>query len=88
MKTLIVTGGHGFIGSNFIRKFIDRFEIINIDCRTYAGQNNNLDDIKDHRNFTDQKMSITDSPEYVVDSHPGTGWLFFCTDFYKISTLD
>ena len=41
MKTYLVTGGAGFIGSNFIhymfRKYGDTIRIINVDCLTYAG---------------------------------------------------
>lgn len=54
MKVLLVTGGAGFIGSNFINYFIRRnknFIIVNIDKLTYAGNINNL-------------RSVEDSPRY------------------------
>jgi dTDP-glucose 4,6-dehydratase len=47
-KTLLVTGGAGFIGSNFIRYVLDRkpaWHIINLDALTYAGNPANLDDL-------------------------------------------
>ncbi len=46
MKTYLVTGGAGFIGSNFILYMMDKYQditIINIDDLTYAG---NLDNLK------------------------------------------
>jgi dTDP-glucose 4,6-dehydratase len=46
---LLVTGGAGFIGSNFIRYILDKYadyEIINLDCLTYAGNLENLSDVE------------------------------------------
>ena len=49
MKTYLVTGGAGFIGSNFIhymfKKYGDDIRIINVDALTYAGNPENLKDI-------------------------------------------
>lgn len=42
MKTLLVTGGAGFIGSSFIRKHIENYNVINLDLLTYAGNLENL----------------------------------------------
>ena len=50
MKTILVTGGCGFIGSNFIRYFVEKDEpvhIVNLDKLTYAGNTQNLNDITD-----------------------------------------
>ena len=47
---LLVTGGAGFIGCNFIRYWLQRYpndSIINIDLLTYAGNLNNLADISE-----------------------------------------
>ena len=49
MRAILVTGGAGFIGSNFIRYFLRRntgFVVINLDKLTYAGNLNNLKDIE------------------------------------------
>ena len=47
MRTYLVTGGAGFIGSNYIhymfRKYGDTIRIINVDCLTYAGNLENLE---------------------------------------------
>lgn len=48
MDNILVTGGAGFIGSNFIRKMIKYpVGIINLDLLTYAGNLSNLDGIED-----------------------------------------
>ncbi len=47
MKNIIVTGGAGFIGSNFIRHVLNlkpQWRIVNLDALTYAGNPANLDD--------------------------------------------
>ena len=47
-KTILVTGGAGFIGSCFIRHMLDRhpdYKIINLDLLTYAGNLENLSDV-------------------------------------------
>jgi len=53
MKHILVTGGCGFIGSNFVRLALERMSdcrIVNLDKLTYAGNPRNLSDIeKDHR---------------------------------------
>ena len=54
MKTMLVTGGAGFIGSNFIRIIIHKYpdyKIINYDALTYAGNLNNLADVASSKNY-------------------------------------
>lgn len=51
---LLITGGAGFIGSNFIRYMIRKYphyKIIHLDLLTYSGNLENLNDIKDHANY-------------------------------------
>lgn len=60
---LLVTGGAGFIGSNFIRYMLGKYsdyEIINLDKLTYAGNLENLIDIEDDRRYTFVKGDICD----------------------------
>jgi len=63
VRIYLVTGGAGFIGSNFIhymiKKYTDIF-IINVDKLTYAGNLNNLKDIESNKNYTFIKGDITD----------------------------
>ena len=49
---IIVTGGAGFIGSNFILRWLERFDedILNIDNLSYAADLNNLKDIEHNLN--------------------------------------
>ncbi|MFU0828720.1 MAG: dTDP-glucose 4,6-dehydratase [Lachnoclostridium sp.] len=55
MKTYLVTGGAGFIGSNYIQymfhKYGDSIRIINVDSLTYAGNLENLAAVKDYENY-------------------------------------
>ena len=63
-KTILVFGGCGFMGSNFIRRVLECAEtahIINLDALTYAGNRNNLADIKERYFFV--KGDICDASE-------------------------
>lgn len=64
MRTYLVTGGAGFIGSNFIhymfRKYGSKIRIINVDALTYAGNLENLREVEDRENYTFIKADITD----------------------------
>lgn len=60
---LLVTGGAGFIGSNFIRYILKKYpdyKIVNLDLLTYAGNLENLKDIEDHPNYKFVKGDIAD----------------------------
>ncbi len=60
---LLVTGGAGFIGSNFIRHIIKKYsqyEVINLDKLTYAGNLDNLKDIENNSHYTFVKGDICD----------------------------
>jgi len=59
---LLVTGGLGFIGSNFILKLLnetDEFDIINVDAELYGAEQKNLDSIKNHEKYEFVKGNIT-----------------------------
>ncbi len=64
MKTYLVTGGAGFIGSNYIhymfKKYGDEIRIINVDALTYAGNPENLKEVENRDNYMFIKADICD----------------------------
>ena len=51
---ILVTGGCGFIGSNFVRYILNKYpdyEIVNIDALTYAGNPENLRNIREDKRY-------------------------------------
>lgn len=65
-KTIIITGGAGFIGSHVVRRFVlnyPEYKIINFDKLTYAGNLANLRDIENEPNYLFVKGDITDADQ-------------------------
>ena len=64
MKTILITGGAGFIGSHVVRRFVrnhPQTRIVNLDALTYAGNLENLKDIQDAPNYHFAKVDIRDA---------------------------
>lgn len=64
MDSLLVTGGAGFIGSNFIRYVLNQrqgIQLVNLDKLTYAGNLENLKDVEQNQNYNFVKGSINNS---------------------------
>ena len=62
-RTIVITGGAGFIGSHVVRLFVNKYpeyNIINLDKLTYAGNLANLKDIEDKPNYKFVRMDICD----------------------------
>jgi len=78
MKNILITGGAGFIGSNFIIYILSKhsdISVINLDKLTYAGNLKNLESIKDNANYTFIQADICDKNllheifnKYYIDS--------------------
>ena len=65
-KTILITGGAGFIGSHVVRLFVNKdpeYQIINLDKLTYAGNLANLKDIEDKPNYRFIRADISDLDE-------------------------
>jgi dTDP-glucose 4,6-dehydratase len=61
-KTIVITGGAGFIGSHVVRRFVNKYpeyHIINLDALTYAGNLENLHDVEGAENYEFMKADIT-----------------------------
>ena len=87
-KTIIVTGGAGFIGSNFVFHMLNTYpdyRIVCLDCLTYAGNLSTLAPVMDNPNFRFVKEDITDRDAFYrgsgsISSHeyPWYGGTYGC----------
>ncbi|NMA49710.1 MAG: dTDP-glucose 4,6-dehydratase [Tissierellia bacterium] len=89
MKTILVTGGAGFIGSNFVHMILEKYpeyNIVNVDSLTYAGNLENLSDIDISANYIFVKADIRDRE--VVDGIFKTQNIDYVVNFAAESHVD
>ena len=63
MKNILITGGAGFIGANFVEYFVQKYpdyHIVNLDKLTYAGDLKNLSEVQKSLNYTFYQGDICD----------------------------
>ena len=69
MKNILVTGGAGFIGANFVPYFIANnpdYHLVNLDALTYAGNLENVAEVENHERYTFVKGDIVDG-EFIIN---------------------
>ncbi|MDE7387627.1 MAG: GDP-mannose 4,6-dehydratase, partial [Muribaculaceae bacterium] len=77
-KSIMITGGAGFIGSHLVRLMVNRYpacRIVNVDALTYAGNPDNLTDVASAPNYRFELADITDTPaiEAIMRRHAVDG---------------
>ena len=85
MKTILITGGAGFIGSHLIRFMLNKYpdyKIINLDSLTYAGNLENLRDVENKLNYSFIKADINDADaiQKVFDDHDISGLIHLAAE--------
>jgi len=91
-KNILVTGGAGFIGSNFIPYFINLhkdYNIINLDLLTYAGNIENLSEIRDKPNYKFIKGDICnrDLVEYIFNEFDINAVIHFAAESHVDNSI-
>jgi dTDP-glucose 4,6-dehydratase len=92
MKTILVTGGAGFIGSNFIPYFINKYEnyhVVNLDLLTYAGDLNNLAEVEANPRYTFVKGDICDRAliESLFNKYDFSGVIHFAAESHVDNSI-
>ncbi|PJA81083.1 MAG: dTDP-glucose 4,6-dehydratase, partial [Nitrospirae bacterium CG_4_9_14_3_um_filter_51_5] len=92
METMIVTGGAGFIGANFVRMALRKTEarIVVVDKLTYAGHRENLDGLWDHPRLEFIQADIADAEEMtrVMDACSPRWLLNFAAESHVDRSID
>ena len=92
MKSILITGGSGFIGSNFIPFFLERnseIKIVNLDLLTYAGKKENLQEIESHQNYVFVKGDVCDRDliEKLFEKYSFTGVIHFAAESHVDNSI-
>jgi len=91
-KTILVTGCAGFIGSNFVPYFIDKYEeynIVNLDLLTYAGNLENLTEVENHPRYKFIKGDICNRElvEFIFDEYDVRGVIHFAAESHVDNSI-
>ncbi len=92
MKNILVTGGAGFIGSNFIPHFLENnhdFYVINLDLLTYAGDLINLKEVEGNKRYTFVKGDICDRTfiESLFEKYSFSGVIHFAAESHVDNSI-
>ena len=92
MKSILVTGCAGFIGSNFVPYFLEKYseyKVINLDLLTYAGDLENLKEIESHPNYTFIEGDIRDRDlvEKLFKDHDIYGVIHFAAESHVDNSI-
>jgi dTDP-glucose 4,6-dehydratase len=92
-KSLLVTGGAGFIGSNFIPYYLTEdteVHIINLDALTYAGDKENVKEVEGHERYTFIKGNICDRAliEMLFEKYDIRGVIHFAAETHVDNSID
>ena len=92
MQTVLITGGAGFIGSNFIPYFLGNnkeFEVVNLDLLTYAGNLSNLTEMENDARYTFVKGDICDRNflEDLFKKYNFTGVIHFAAESHVDNSI-
>jgi len=91
-KTILVTGCAGFIGSNFVPYFIEKYEeynIVNLDLLTYAGNLENLKEVEKHPRYKFIKGNICNRElvEFIFDEYDIRGVIHFAAESHVDNSI-
>jgi dTDP-glucose 4,6-dehydratase len=91
-KTILVTGCAGFIGSNFVPYFIDKYEdynIVNLDLLTYAGNLENLKEVETHPRYKFIKGDICNRElvEFIFNEYDIQGVIHFAAESHVDNSI-
>jgi len=90
LKALLITGGVGFIGSNFIEYFLSKYsncKIINLDKLTYAGNLSNLKGIKNNYEFIKGDICNRELVEYIFKEFDIQGVIHFAAESHVDNSI-
>lgn len=92
-KTILITGGMGFIGSNFIPYFLnkyDNYHIVNLDLLTYAGNIENLREVENHNRYRFIKGNIGNRElvEYIFKEYDIRGVINFAAESHVDNSIE